>query len=178
MFGLYPAGSSWVRHYNAASSARQLQQDLVKHAEFTPGIFHQPFGVDRGAVIAQRDSCLVMADSTESETPELVVVPDVEMQNLLWSFNTGYANQWSERELRVLTGCNGWDALLNQAAANFAKVCADVQKGVEGALVKPVEPEKTDPVVASSFPDDDDIPWLPSEYLYDAPIPEDLSCAR
>ena len=176
MFGLYPAGSSWVRHYNATATARALQQDLVKHAGFTAGIFHQPFGPQRGAVLAQRDSCLVLTDSTESEQPELVVVPDVEMQNLLWSFNSGYANQWGDRELRVLTGCDGWDTLLNQAAANFAKVCEDVQKAVDGSLVKPAESPKPDPVVAAGFDNDDDIPWLPSDYLFDSPVPEVPSC--
>ncbi|MGQ7932699.1 hypothetical protein [Paraburkholderia sp. D1E] len=182
MFGLYPAGSNWVRHYNGIATARLLQQDLVTHARFTAGIFHQPFGVDRGAVLAQRDSCLVLTDSTDSAQPELVVVPDVEMQNLLWSFNSGYANQWSGRELKVLTGCDNWDSVLRHASEQFAKVCDDVQKAIDGTLVKPapaaVTPVATcpDPVVSASFYNDDDVPWLPSDYLFDSPVPEEPSC--
>lgn len=182
MFGLYPAGSNWVRHYNATATARLLQQDLVKHAGFTAGIFHQPFGTARGAVLAQRDSCLVLSDFTESESPELVVVPDVEMQNLLWSFNSGYANQWSGRELKALTGCDDWDRLLKQATSQFAKVCDDVEKAVAGKLVQtppPVPASKgdgPDQVVSASFHNDDDAPWLPSDYLFDSPVPEESSC--
>jgi hypothetical protein len=181
MFGLYPAGSSWVRHYNANATARALQHDLVEHAGFTAGIFHQPFGAQRGAVLAQRDSYLVLTDSTESEKPELVVVPDVEMQNLLWSFNSGYANQWSGRELHVLTGCDSWEPLLKAAASNFAKVCEIVQQAVDGSLAekaKPAQPVKPDPVIAAPFCNDDDIQWLPSDYLFDSPGPEVSSCVR
>ena len=177
MFGLYPAGSSWVRHYNATAMARVLQQDLVKHAGFTAGIFHQPFGADRGAVLAQRDSCLVLTDSTESEKPELVVVPDVEMQNLLWSFNSGYASQWSGRELKALTGCDGWDSLLTHTAASFQKVCDDVQKAVDGTLVKPAEPPKPDPVVAASFHNDEDMPWMSADDYFGGPVLEVPTCA-
>jgi hypothetical protein len=181
MFGLYPAGSNWVRHFNATVAVRPLQSDLVKHAGFTAGIFHQPFGADRGAVLAQRDSCLVLAESTASANPALVVVPDVEMQNLLWSFHSGYANQWSGRELKVLTGCDNWDSVLRLAAAQYAKVCDDVQKAVEGTLV-PVAiestavPNRPDPVLCASFLNDDDVPWLPSDYLFDSPIPEVPTC--
>ena len=182
MFGLYPAGSNWVRHYNATATARLLQQDLVNHARFTAGIFHQPFGANRGAVLAQRDSCLVLTDSTDSSQPELVVVPDVEMQNLLWSFNSGYANQWSGRELKVLTGCDNWDSVLRHASEQFAKVCDDVRKAVDGTLVKPapaaVAPEAAcpDPVLSASFYNDDEVPWLSSDYLFDSPIPGGATC--
>ncbi|CAE6837041.1 hypothetical protein R69658_06551 [Paraburkholderia aspalathi] len=182
MFGLYPAGSNWVRHYNATASARLLQQDLVNHARFTAGIFHQPFGAERGAVLAQRDSCLVLTNSIDSDQPELVVVPDVEMQNLLWSFNSGYANQWGSRELKVLTGCDNWDGVLKHAAAQFAKVCDDVQRAVDGTLVKPAPAEtasvdaRPDPVLSASFSNDDDVPWLPSDYLFDSPIPGGAPC--
>jgi hypothetical protein len=182
MFGLYPAGSNWVRHYNATATARLLQQDLVTHVRFTAGIFHQPFGVARGAVLAQRDSCLVLTDSIDSAKPELVVVPDVEMQNLLWSFNSGYANQWSGRELKVLTGCDNWDSVIRHASAQFAKVCDYVQKAVDGTFAKPapaaVAPAAAcpDAVLSASFYNDDDAPWLPSDYLCDAPIPGGASC--
>ena len=180
MFGLYPAGSDWTRRFLSSAPARDVQQLLVNHAAFTAGIFHQPFGTDRGAVVAQRDSVLVLAAPADGDASEFAVVPDVQLQNLLWSFNQGYAMQWSDRELRVLTGCDGWDALLKKAAADFAKACDTVNAAIDGSLVKPVEPPKPTPVIAArmpELPDDDDAPWLPSDYLHDAPGPEVLSCA-
>lgn len=181
MFGLYPAGASWVRHYNATSTVRSLQQDLVNHAGFTAGIFHQPFGAQRGAVLAQRDSCLVLAESPDSGQPAIVVVPDVEMQNLLWSFNSGYANQWGSRELTLLTGCDSWESVLKHSAAQFAKVCADVQQAVDGSLVRPAVVDaaavaaRPDPILSASF-SNDDVPWLPSDYLFDSPVPRGATC--
>ena len=184
MFGLYPAGSNWVRHYNATVSARLLQQDLVTYARFTAGIFHQPFGVERGAVLAQRDCCLVLAHSTGCDQPGIVVVPDVEMQNLLWSFNSGYANQWSGRELKALTGCDDWDRLVRQVTSQFSQVCDDVAKAVAGKLVPAPAVEVSagveapDPVVPASLYNDDDAPCLPSDYLHDSPEPKVPSCGR
>ncbi|WGS55053.1 hypothetical protein LFL96_36875 (plasmid) [Paraburkholderia sp. D15] len=174
MFGLYPAGSNWVRHFNAAASARMLQHDLATYARFTAGIFFEPFGVERGAVIAQRDCCLVLADAINADEPEIVVVPDVEMQNLLWSFNSGYANQWSGRELKALTGCGSWDQVLKQASAQFAKVCDDVEKCIAGEFVKAstLVAANPDPSVPVSFYNDDNAPVLPSDYLFDSPLPE------
>ena len=180
MFGLYPAGSDWARRFHASASARAIQQLLVNHAGYTAGIFHQPFGTDRGTVVAQRGSFLVLAAPVDGDASELAVVPDVQLQNLLWSFNQGYAMQWSNRELRVLTGCDGWDALLKKAAADFAKACDTVNAAIDGSLVKPVEPPKPAAVAAArvpELPDDDDIPWLPSDYLHNAPGPEVSSCA-
>lgn len=182
MFGLYPAGPSWVRHFSACVSARLLQQDLVTFAGFTASIFHQPFGVARGAALAQRDGCVVLADSSDSDKPAIVVVPDVAMQNLLWSFDTGYASQWSGRELKALTGCDDWAGLLRHASSQFAKVCADVERAVAGKLAEaaPVQTSPlagtTDPVVSASFHNDDDAPWLPSDYFFDTPVPEVPSC--
>ncbi len=181
MFGLYPAGFDWARRFSASGPARDIPQLLINHAGFTAGMFHQPFGADRGAVIAQRGSFLVLAAPGDIGSSELAVVPDVQLQNLLWSFNQGYAKQWSDRELRVLTGCDGWDALLKKVAADFAKTCDTVNAAIDGSLVKAVEPPKAAPVLAAripELPDDDDIPWLPSEYLHNAPGPEESSCAR
>jgi hypothetical protein len=52
-----------------------------------------------------------------------------------------------------------------------------VNAAIDGTLAKPVEPPRSDRIVAASFPDDDDVPWLPSDYLHDAPGPEVLTCA-
>jgi hypothetical protein len=177
MFGLYPAGAQWTRHFTANVCAREIQQSLVSHGGFTAGIFHQPFGSSRGAVTAQKGNFLVLAAHVDDQPADLVVVPSIELQNLLWSFERGLASQWSAGELRALTGCNGWDALLSKAAADFAAVGDTVNAAIDGTLVKPVEPPRPDRVVAASFPDDDDVPWLPSDYLHDAAGPEVPTCA-
>lgn len=199
MFGLYPAGTRWVRHFSAARTPREIQKALTVHAGFSAGIFHQPFGENRGAVIAQKGRWLVLAESIDSASADLALVPDVQMQNLLWSFNSGYANQWGSRELRVLTGCDNWDALLRQASADYAQACDLVEGAVSGALeakaaekvaadqlaaekVAAVEVADArrlaDPVVGTMYANDDDVPWLPSDYLFDAPHPEGASCAH
>jgi hypothetical protein len=181
MFGLYPAGSDWIQHIAATRSARELRKLLTEQAGFSAGMLHQPFGAARGAVIAQKGAFLVLADAIDGEHAELAVVPDVQLQNLLWSFSKGYANQWSDREIKLLTGCDNWDALLRKSKADFAAVCTTVRAAADGSLMRPVEPPTPAPVSASPFPelpDDDDIPWLPSEYLHDAPGPEVMSCAH
>jgi hypothetical protein len=176
MFGLYPAGPQWVRHFNAKQTPREIQQLLTEHAGFTAGIFHQPFGDQRGAVVAQKGNCLVLAAGVNAASSDLVVVPDVQMQNLLWSFNSGYANQWGARELHVLTRCDNWDALLKLASSEFAGVCDSVLRAAEGRLVPPPAPAAPDPIVGRMFSNDDDVAWLPSDYLFDAPGPEVPSC--
>jgi hypothetical protein len=178
MFGLYPAGPQWVRHFSAKVTPRSIQQLLTEHAGFTAGIFHQPFGDLRGAVLAQMGNCLVLASAAESGSSDLAVVPDVQMQNLLWSFETGYANQWGARELHALTGCNNWDALLREARGEFSRVCEFVGRAVDGTLVKAAPTAAPDPIVGMMYSNDDDVPWVPSDYLYDAPASEGPSCAR
>ena len=200
MFGLYPAGTRWVRHFSAARAPREIQKALTAHAGFSAGIFHQPFGENRGAVIAQKGRLLVLAERIDSASADLALVPDVQMQNLLWSFQSGYANQWGSRELRVLTGCDNWDALLRQASADYAQACDLVEEAVSGALeAKAAEKlaagqlaaeraaaaqasaashSAADPVVGTMYANDDDVPWLPSDYLFDAPHPEVASCAH
>ncbi|WP_454875556.1 hypothetical protein [Paraburkholderia xenovorans] len=195
MFGLYPAGTRWVRHFSAARAPREIQKVLTVHAGFSAGIFHQPFGESRGAVIAQKGRLLVLAERIDSASADLALVPDVQMQNLLWSFQSGYANQWGSRELRVLTGFDNWDALLRQASADYAQACNLVEEAVSGALeAKAAEQlaadkaaaahasaasrSAADPVVGTMYANDDDVPWLPSDYLFDAPHPEVASCAH
>ncbi|PVX85731.1 hypothetical protein [Paraburkholderia unamae] len=181
MFGLYPSGPAWVRHFTATVPAREIQQLLVKHAGFVAGLFHQPFGAQRGAVIAQRNGFVVMTDDLEASHAELVVAPDVELTNLLWSQSSGYANQWSARELHALTGCDGWESLLKAAGNWFSRAGDDLALAVAGTLgAKPVAPAAPaiDPVLSVSFPDDDDAPWLPSDYLHETPFAEGMSCGH
>lgn len=188
MFGLYPAGPDWVRHFDSNTSVRALQRTLVDHGGFAAGIFHEPFGSTRGAVIAQKDMFLVMSHLSQPDEDgfQLVVVPGAEMQNLLWSFNTGYASQWSAREIRVLTGCGGWDDLLRKASTGFGEVCDLVEKAIDGRLPEPaaapepgqagqaaqVAPDMVSRVAPAQLALDDDVPWLPPDYLQDISMEE------
>ncbi|QTB53490.1 hypothetical protein [Burkholderia pseudomallei] len=172
MFGLYPAGVRWAQSFAASTDAKSLQKLLVDHGGCTAALFHQPFGVQRGAVIAQRDGMLVLAHVVDADDAEIVVTPGVEMQNLLWSFDAGYSGQWSGRELQILTGCSNWDSMLKQTSDAFSRLCGTVQAAVDGTLGKPAsQPEPTLPV------DDDDIPFfLPDEYLTPISLSEIQSC--
>ncbi|MEM5314189.1 hypothetical protein [Paraburkholderia sp. JHI869] len=174
MFGLYPAGPDWVQHFNATCAAREIQQLLVKHAGFTAGLFHQPYGPARGAVIAVRHGFVVMVHDDDASELELVVAPDVEMTNLLWSHSNGYASQWSPRELKALTACDSWEQLLKLAGTRFRAACTALERAIDGTIVP--APEPVDPVIAASFPDD--VPWLPSDYLHDSLVGEGMPCDR
>ncbi|MBB5511167.1 hypothetical protein [Paraburkholderia atlantica] len=196
MFGLYPAGTQWVRHFTANRSPREIQKVLTDHAGYRASIFHLPFGEHRGAVIAQSDRFLILTAAVNAATADLAVVPDVQLQNLLWAFNTGYANQWGSRELLALTGVDNWDALIRRTSAAYAAVCRTVGEVVDGSLEKRAAEEAArvaaqatakaaeppahapDPIVGRMFSNDDDAPWLPSDYLYDAPLQEVPTCAH
>lgn len=171
MFGLYPAGVRWTQSFTASTDAKSLQKLLVDHGVCTAALFHQPFGAQRGAVIAQRDGMLVLTHVVDADEAEIVVTPGVELQNLLWSFDSGYSSQWSARELRILTGCSDWDSMLQQTSEMFRRVCGTVQAAVEGTLGKPVtRPEPTLTV------DDEDVPFLPEDYLQPISLAEIQSC--
>lgn len=191
MFGLYPAGAQWVRHFSANRAPRDIGTVLTGHAGFNAGIFHTPFGEHRGAVIAQSGRFLILAAAINVGQAELAVVPDVQMQNLLWSFETGYANQWGPRELLALTGVDNWNQLIQRTSAEYAAVCQSVSDAVDGTLEKraidaaeaaaaaeaaKAEAEATaklraavpDPIVGRMLSNDDDAPWLASDYFFDA----------
>ncbi|MCC8397643.1 hypothetical protein LJ656_34440 [Paraburkholderia sp. MMS20-SJTR3] len=157
MFGLYPAGSEWVRVFALDDQhERDIQKSLVDHAGFTPAILHQPFGKDRGAVLAQSGPMLVLRATTPGAN-QVVVTAAVEMQHLLWSYHAGMATQWSPLEIRTLTGYAGWDELLTCARREFARACEKVEAAIAGKLHAPVAvAERVDPMV-ESFPDDDDV---------------------
>lgn len=192
MFGLYPAGAQWVRHFSANRPPRDIGKVLTVHAGFNAGIFHTPFGELRGAVIAQSGRFLILAATVNVAHAELAVVPDVQMQNLLWSFETGYANQWGPRELLALTGVDNWNQLIQRTSAEYAAVCKTVGEAVDGSLEKQAieaaeaaEAAKAeaakraatpDPIVGSMLSNDAAAPWLPSDYLFDAP--EVQTCAH
>lgn len=188
MFGLYPAGPDWVQHFNAKTPARDIQQLLVKHAGFTPALFHQPYGPARGAVLAVRHGFVVMVHEENATELELVVAPDVETTNLLWSHSNGYASQWSAREIKALSGCDSWEELLKVAGTRFRAACTALERAIDGSIVPADPPAETatavaspavaDPVISLPYPDDDDVPWLPSDYLHDVPQQEGFPCDR
>ncbi|WP_254213807.1 hypothetical protein [Burkholderia multivorans] len=94
---------------------------------------------------------LVLTHVVDADEAEIVVTPGVELQNLLWSFDSGYSGQWSGRELRILTGCSDWDSLLKQTSDTFRRVCGTVQAAVEGTLGKPAtRPEPTLTIAVTS----------------------------
>ncbi|MXN76429.1 hypothetical protein GR157_17005 [Burkholderia sp. 4701] len=171
MFGLYPAGVRWAQTFIAPTDAKSLQKRLVDHGGCMAALCHEPFGVQRGAVIAQRDGLFVLTHVIDATEAEIVVTPGVELQNLLWSFDSGYSGQWSGRELQILTGCPDWESMLKQTSDAFRRLCGTVQAAIEGTLGKPASrPEPTLPV------DDEDIPFLPEDYLQPISLEEVQSC--
>jgi hypothetical protein len=156
MFGLYPAGSEWVRMFPIDDQdVRDIQRSLADHAGFTAAIFHQPFGEQRGAVLAQSGQTLVLLSSTPGAA-QLAVTPTVQMQHLLWSYREGYATQWSALEIRSLTGCAGWEELLTRARREFSRTCESVAAALAGTLQPPaVAVPRSDPM-DEPFPNEDD----------------------
>jgi hypothetical protein len=155
MFGLYPAGPTWVRTFALGDcSPRDLQKALVDWAGFTAAIHHQPFGQHRGAVLAQFGRTLLLL-ATTPDACEIAVTPTVEMQHLLWSYQEGYASQWSVAEIHSLTGFSGWSELLMNARREFGTVCDQVAAALDGTLQAPPR------AIASAdlnepFPNEDD----------------------
>ncbi|NIE81848.1 MULTISPECIES: hypothetical protein [unclassified Burkholderia] len=174
MFGLYPAGSRWARSFTASTDAKSLQKLLVTYGGCTAALFHQPFGAQRGAVIAQRDGLVVLAHVVDADQAEIVVTPGIDLQNLLWSFDSGYSGQWSGRELQILTGCPDWHSMLEQTSDAFRRVCGTVQSAVEGTLGKQASPPESTPPV-----DGFDIPFFtPDDYDQLISVSESQSCGH
>ena len=156
MFGLYPAGSEWVRTFAMDDQdMRDIQRSLVDHAGLTAAILHQPFGQQRGAVMAQSGQILVLSDTT-SGARQIAVTPTVQMQHLLWSYREGYATQWSATEIRSLTGYAGWDELLTRARREFSRACESVAAAIAGTLRGPAVTEVSAGPINEPFPNDDD----------------------
>jgi hypothetical protein len=177
MFGLYPAGPRWSKRFMSTINAGKVRECLVEVAGFAVGTLFEPFGKDRGAVIASHQGFLVMVE-TDLEGVELVVVPDVQLQHLLWSMNSGCASQWSDREIKILTGCDNWDDLLKESSRKLKFISSMVEQAIEGKLVnvQPVEgPEVIQPPADVSSRGDES--WVPSEYDYMVPVTYgEMSC--
>jgi hypothetical protein len=155
MFSLYPAGPEWVRSFPLADkSARDIQKLLVDLAGFTTAIQHQPFGEHRGAVVAQFGQTLLLLATTPGAA-EVAITPTVQMQHLLWSYQEGYASQWSAAEIRSLTGYSGWSELLTNARREFSRACEHVASALDGTLRVP-ERAVVATDVHAPFPNEDD----------------------
>lgn len=179
MFGIYPAGPRWATRFMSTISAEKVRDCLVEVAGFAVGTLLEPFGKDRGAVIASHQGFLVMVE-TDLEGTELIVVPDVQLQNLLWSMNSGYASQWSDREIKILTGCDNWDDLLKDSSHKLKFIGSIVEQAIEGKLVKarPITSSGATPQPAD-IGNRGDESWVPSEYDYMVPVIDgDMSCAH
>jgi hypothetical protein len=182
MFGLYPAGPEWTHTFALSDcSSRDLQKSLVELAGFTAAIQHQPFGQHRGAVLAQAGQTLLLLATTPGAS-EVAITPTVEMQHLLWSYQEGYASQWSAAEIRSLTGYSGWSELLTNARREFSRACDQVAAALDGTLQAPKAPVRSVPsaVVNERFPNEDDEAFYSQMAAMSAAmsVSEDLSCGH
>jgi hypothetical protein len=180
MFGLYPAGPRWTRRFISGISAGQIRERLVEVASFTAGKLLEPFGKERGAVIASHQGFLVMVD-TDLNGTDVVVVPDVHLQNLLWSVNAGFASQWSDREIKLLTGLGGWNEMLQDSSRKLDFISGIVEQAIDGRLVKPQPVESR--ATPQQQPGDGEFPgdesWIPSDYDYLVPVTQgDAICVH
>jgi hypothetical protein len=171
MFGLYPAGAQWCRQYISPSPGHVLRQRLAEVAGVEAGSMDEPFGPQRGAIIARHHEFLIMAGSVIAEN-EVVVVPDVQLQNLLWAFNTGHADQYSSLDLSVLTkgAVDSWEKLLTESNRHFRWTASLVEQAIANTLKKEQPEQKAPPVTATDC--DSSIPEIAS-YADDTWIPVD-----
>lgn len=177
MFGLYPAGPEWVRSFSLAdNSASDIQKALVDFAGFNTAIQHQPFGQHRGAVLAQFGQTLLLLATTPGAT-EVAVTPTVQMQHLLWSYQEGYASQWSSAEIRSLTGYSGWSELLTNARREFSRACDHVSSALDGRLRAPPRAVVSTDLNAS-FPNEDDDAFYSEMAAVSASLSASLSDAE
>ncbi len=111
---LYHAGPSWVHVAEAAMVRTDLAKRLCDSHGFTQCMLYEPFGRDRGAVIAKRGHMLVMAIGADGGNTWFSVAPSKALQDLIWSFSNGFAGQWAPWNLRPslvwMTGrrCSKW----------------------------------------------------------------------
>ncbi|MCP3018189.1 hypothetical protein [Cupriavidus basilensis] len=173
---LYPAGPEWTHTFDAAMAASEMAARVTNGHGFTRGTLFQPFGAGRGAVIAQRDHILLMALHTEGGHDWFSVAPSLALQQLLWSLSNGLTSQWSEPELKILTGCRTWPEVANLAGKQYAAAVRSVERALQGL------PEaETPPVsaVLSEMPvDESGLLELPGNYMSYMQTDEELSCAR
>lgn len=174
---LYHAGPQWLFVDETSINRSEMATRLTDHHGFTPCTLYEPFGTGRGAVIAKRDHMLVMALGEPGGSTFYAVAPSKELQDLIWSFSHGLASQWSELELRALTGEGDWNAVMKLATSQFAAARVSVERAIVGKL------EGKSPELAESAPAempmlDDDVMEVPSDYLHSFDGLEVSECAH
>lgn len=169
---LYHAGPEWLFVEETFINRSAMAKRLCDQHGFTQCMMYEPFGPGRGAVIAKRDHMLVMALGEAGGNTFFAVAPSKEMQDLIWSFSNGLASQWSELELRALTGKQDWAAVMKLAGQEFSAARRSVERAIAGEL----EPD------APSLPDvpqwDEGAMEVPSDYLHSCNGSEVSECVR
>jgi hypothetical protein len=169
---LYHAGPSWVHVAEAALARTELAKRLCDQHGFTQCMLYEPFGRDRGAVIAKREHMLVMAIATDGGNTWFSVAPSKEMQDLIWSFSNGFAGQWSALELKAITGLDDWKALLEMAASQFSAAVRSVERAIAG------QPEQDMPAVPELPVFEGEAMEVPADYLHSFTGAEVAECAH
>jgi len=169
---VYPAGPQWTRTFEAALTASELARRLCEAHGFQEANLYEPFGHGRGAVIAKCGHLLVMALHTDDGKTWFSLTPTKELQDLLWSFSNGYASQWTTLELKLITGCDNWDALLMLAGKQFASA----ESSVDRAILGKAEVVRSTPAEMPPFYGD--CIELPPDYLQTVAESEVLECVR
>ncbi|WP_423200663.1 Tir chaperone protein (CesT) family protein (plasmid) [Cupriavidus sp. H19C3] len=169
---LYHAGPDWLFLEQTCINRSEMAKRLAERHGFTQCMMYEPFGRGRGAVIAKRDHMLVMALGEPSGSTFFAVAPSKELQDLIWSFSNGLASQWSELELRALTGQQDWDGVMKLASQQFSAARRSVERAIAG------KPEQDAP----SLPDvpiwDESAMDVPSDYLHSFNGSEVSECAH
>ncbi len=169
---VYPAGPQWTRTFETALTASELANRLCEAHGFTEATLYEPFGHGRGAVIARRGHLLVMAPHTDGTKTWFALALSNEMQDLLWSFSNGYASQWTTLELKLMSGCDNWEALLVLAGKQFAGAESSVDRAIQGM------PASVPAALAEMPPFEGDCMELPPDYLQSVAESEVIECAH
>ena len=169
---LYHAGPDWLFVEETFINRSAMAKRLSEQHGFTQCMMYEPFGTGRGAVIAKRDHMLVMALGEAGGSTYFAVAPSKELQDLIWSFTNGLASQWSQLELRALTGLEEWSAVMKMAAAQFAAARRSVERAIAG------KPERDAPLVSETPAFDENVMEVPSEYMHSFTGTEVSECAH
>ncbi|SDD58873.1 hypothetical protein SAMN05216345_111165 [Cupriavidus sp. YR651] len=169
---LYHAGPDWLHIEEVFVERSAMAKRLAELHNFTQCMRYEPFGPDRGAVIAKRGHMLVLAIGEAGNNTFFAVAPSKELQDLIWSFSNGLASQWSRLELKAMTGHEDWPAVLKMATDQFAAAVRSLERAIAG------KPEHDAPAFAEMPILDDDVMEVPSDYLHSLNGTEVFECAH
>ncbi|QBY56403.1 hypothetical protein [Cupriavidus oxalaticus] len=157
---LYHAGPDWLFVEETCIDRSVMAKRLADAHDFTQCMLYEPFGQGRGTVIAKRGHMLVLALGEVGRNTFFAVAPSKELQDLIWSASNGLASQWSQLELRAITGLEDWPAVIKMAAGEFAAARRSLERAIAG------KPERDVPVLAEMPVFDDNAMEVPSDYLH------------